>query len=185
MIVCRIIPGRHVYAVRRPFRKFVPMSGYRGHISAAIIFGVLLVFGLSYTAVAEAMPLEEKVLKGIIIIWLAVIFALFPDIDIKSKGQLLFYRLFFLLDVVLLLSGHYEEAALLGFLALLPILSRHRGWTHTVWAMMLIPLPILAGPMYFAKAPTTDGLPYYLGAVAGYLSHLIADGMLFRRRRRR
>lgn len=140
--------------------------------------------GLSFTQVAEAMPLEEKVLKGIIIIWLAVVFALFPDIDIKSKGQMLFYRLFFVLDLVLLLTNRYKEAALLGFLTLLPILSRHRGWTHTVWAMLLIPLPILAGPMYFTKTPTTEGLPFYLGAVAGYLSHLMADGMLFRRKRR-
>ncbi len=153
-------------------------------MATAVVFGVLLVGGLSFTSVAHAMPLPEKVLKGIIIIWLAVIFGLFPDIDIKSKGQLLFYRLFFVLDLVLLAAGQYREAALLGFLALLPILSRHRGWTHTVWAMVLIPLPILAGPMYFAKAPTTDGLPYYLGAVAGYLSHLVADGMLIRRRRR-
>lgn len=160
------------------------MAGYRGHISTAIIFGVLLVIGLSYTAVAEAMPLEEKVLKGLVVIWLAVVFALFPDIDIKSKGQLLFYRLFFLLDLVLLLAGRYMEAALLGFLTLLPILSKHRGWTHTVWAMLLVPLPILAGPMYFTKAPTTEGLPFYLGAVAGYMSHLMADGMLFRSKRR-
>lgn len=160
------------------------MSGYRGHISTAVIFGLLLVVGLSFTSVAAAMPLSEKVLKAVIIVWLAVVFALFPDIDIKSKGQLLFYRLFFLLDLILLLTSRFREAALLGFLTLLPILSKHRGWTHTIWAMLLIPLPILAGPMYFAKAPTTEGLPYYLGAVAGYLSHLLADGMLFRRRNR-
>jgi membrane-bound metal-dependent hydrolase YbcI (DUF457 family) len=160
------------------------MSGYRGHISTALLFGVVLVAGLSFTSVARAMSVPELLIKGLVIIWLAVLFALFPDIDIKSKGQLLFYRLFFLLDLGLLVLGRFQEAALLGFLALLPILSRHRGWTHSVWAMFLIPLPILAGPMYFARAPVLEGLPYYLGAVAGYLSHLVADGMLFRRRRR-
>jgi membrane-bound metal-dependent hydrolase YbcI (DUF457 family) len=160
------------------------MSGYRGHISTAVVFGLVVVVGLSFTSVAAAMPISEKIVKAFIIVWLAVIFALFPDIDIKSKGQLLFYRLFFVLDLILLLSGRFREAALLGFLTLLPILSRHRGWTHTIWAMLLIPLPLLAGPIYFAKAPTAEGLPYYLGAVAGYLSHLMADGMLFRRRSR-
>jgi membrane-bound metal-dependent hydrolase YbcI (DUF457 family) len=160
------------------------MAGYRGHISAAVIFGALLLVGLSFTQVAAVMTLPEKIIKSVIVVWLAIMFALFPDIDIKSKGQLLFYRLFFLLDLALLATGHFIEAALLGFLALVPILSRHRGWTHTVWAMLLIPLPILAGPIYLAKGPTTEGVPYYLGAVAGYLSHLIADGTLFRRRRR-
>ncbi|HVZ40611.1 MAG TPA: metal-dependent hydrolase [Candidatus Kapabacteria bacterium] len=157
------------------------MAGYRGHITLAVIFGALLVIGLAYSSIMAGASIEERVVKGAVIIWLAVIFALFPDIDIKSKGQLLFYRLFFLLDLLLLLGGRTEEAALLGFLALIPILSRHRGWTHTVWAMLLIPLPILAGPIYFAKASTAVGLPYYLGAVSGYLSHLIADGTIRRR----
>lgn len=160
---------------------FDAVAGYRGHITLAVIFGALLVLGLAYSSISVGASLEERVVKGIVIVWLAVIFALFPDIDIKSKGQLLFYRLFFLLDLLLLLGGRTQEAALLGFLALVPILSRHRGWTHTVWAMILVPLPILAGPMYLAKASTTVGLPYYLGAVAGYLSHLIADGTIRRR----
>jgi hypothetical protein len=161
------------------------MSGYRGHISTAVLFGLLLVVGLSFTSVAMAMPVPERLLKAAAIVWLAVLFALFPDIDIKSKGQMLFYRLFFLFDLILLVAKRFEEAALLGFLALIPILSRHRGWTHTIWAMLLIPSPILAGPMLLTKTSTLIGLPYYLGAVAGYLSHLMADGMLFKRRGRR
>jgi membrane-bound metal-dependent hydrolase YbcI (DUF457 family) len=161
------------------------MAGYRGHITTGVVFGGLVAVGLGSTSLAAAMPVEEKVVKGVVIVWLAVLFSLFPDIDIKSKGQLLYYRLFFLLDLLLLVAGRFEEAALLGFLALLPIISRHRGWTHTLWAMILIPLPILAGPMYLSKATFSDGLPYYLGAVAGYLSHLLADGMVFRRRRSR
>jgi membrane-bound metal-dependent hydrolase YbcI (DUF457 family) len=161
------------------------MAGYRGHISTGVIFGGLLVVGLGYTSLAAAMPMEERVLKGVVIVWLAVLFSLFPDIDIKSKGQLLYYRLFFLLDLLLLVAGRFEEAALLGFLALLPIISRHRGWTHTLWAMLLIPLPILIGPMYISNSTATEGLPYYLGAVAGYLSHLLADGMVFRKRGRK
>jgi hypothetical protein len=158
------------------------MAGYKGHISIAVIFGLLLVVGLAFTKAAALMPLPDRILHAIIILWLAVIFALFPDIDIKSKGQMLFYRLFFLLDIVLLWSKHLTEAALLGFLAMLPILSRHRGWTHTVWAMLLIPLPILVGPVYFAGLPVAATLPFYLGSVAGYLSHLVADGMVFRKR---
>lgn len=158
------------------------MPGYRGHISVALLFGILLVAGLSLTAAAVAMPLGEKVIKGVVVIWIAVLFGLFPDVDIKSKGQLLFYRLFFVLDIVLLVGKHYQEAAFLGFLALLPILSRHRGWTHTLWAMLLIPLPILLGPIYLSREPNAEGLPYYLGAVVGYFSHLVADGMIFRRR---
>lgn len=158
------------------------MAGYRGHISIAVVFAVVLLVALSFTSLAIAMTLPQKLLSAIVILWIAVLFGLFPDVDIKSKGQLLFYRLFFVLDVILLLTERYQEAAFLGFLAMIPILSRHRGWTHTVWAMLLVPSPILLGPMYFAGEPVLDGLPYYLGALAGYLSHLVADGMVFQRR---
>lgn len=156
------------------------MAGYKGHISAGVFFGAAMVAGLAFSPLAESLTLEQKLVKGIVVLWLAVVFALFPDVDIKSKGQVLFYRVFVLLDIVLLVFAYYVEAALLGFLALLPIISRHRGWTHTFRAMFLVPSPILLVPMYLAKEPVLDGLPFYLGAVAGYLSHLVADGMLFR-----
>lgn len=159
------------------------MAGYRGHISIAFLFGVALVIGLGYSSLAVGMPTEERLVKGIGMVWLAVVFALFPDIDIKSRGQLLFYRLFFLFDLFLLLAGRFQEAAVLGFLTLVPVLSRHRGWTHSLWAMILVPSPILLAPMYLARTSTLEGLPYYLGAVAGYFSHLVADGTLRRKRR--
>ncbi len=147
-----------------------------------MLFGVLLVAGLGFTPLIDGLELSVIVVQGVIVLWIAVLFALFPDVDIKSKGQLLFYRIFLLLDLFLLIEEYYVEAALLGFLAMIPIVSRHRGWTHSSLAMVLVPSPILLGPMYLARAPVLDGLPFYLGAVAGYLSHLVADGVLFRRR---
>ena len=160
------------------------MAGYKGHITAGAIFGIILIAGLAFTPLAASLPLEQKLIKGVVVLWLAILFALFPDVDIKSKGQLLFYRIFILLDLLLLLKKFYIEAALLGFLAMLPIISKHRGWTHTFWAMIVIPSPILLGPMYLAKEPVLDGLPFYLGAVAGYFSHLVADGMVMKKVRR-
>lgn len=161
------------------------MPGYRGHIAAGVLFGLLLLVGLAFSPLVRGMEPVSLVVHAVIVLWLAVLFALFPDVDIKSKGQLLFYRIFILLDLLLLIQKYYVEAALLGFLAMLPIISRHRGWTHTIPAMILVPSPILLGPMYLAKEPVLDGLPFYLGAVAGYLSHLLADGVLFRSLRRR
>ncbi len=161
------------------------MPGYRGHIIAGTVFGLLLLVGLAFSPLARGLEPVPMLVHGIVILWLAILFALFPDVDIKSRGQVLFYRIFFVLDLLLLIQKFYVEAALLGFLAMLPIISRHRGWTHTIPAMILVPAPILLGPMYLARAPVLDGLPFYLGAVAGYLSHLVADGMLFRSLKRR
>jgi hypothetical protein len=158
------------------------VASHRGHISLAIVFGAALVAALASTATAAAMSFRERAVTAVGVVSVGVLFALFPDVDIKSRGQMLFYRLFVLVDAVLIVTGQFAAAAYFGLLALVPIVSRHRGWTHTYAAMLLVPAPILVAPMYLARAPVLDGLPYYLGAVAGYLSHLVADGMLFRRR---
>lgn len=162
------------------------MAGYRGHISTAVVVSGLMVGAVAISPLAASLSPAERLVKGSAVVWIAVMFSLFPDVDIKSKGQALFYRLVFALDCVLLAAGRYLEAALLGLLALIPILSRHRGWTHTLWAAVLVPAPILAAPAYLAQSNATsavvDALPYYLGAVVGYVSHLVTDGTLSRYR---
>jgi len=120
----------------------------------------------------------------------AILAALWPDVDITSQGRKLFYRLFFVLDLYLIVTEAWQAAALLGLFAILPGLGRHRGWTHRLWAALLVPVPIIIVPLFiraggtFARTPDYthlgQGLPYYLAAVVGYLSHLAADGMLGR-----
>ena len=102
-------------------------------------------------------------------------FALWPDVDIKSKGQKLFYIIFFLTDLYLIFSSQFKISAFFGLIIILPILSKHRGWTHTYLAMLLIPSPILFYPMLSVGSIDFIGFPYYLAAITGYLSHLILD----------
>ena len=104
--------------------------------------------------------------------------ALFPDTDTDSKGQNLFYAIMVVLDIAFMIKGMYRWAAVLGFCAMLPALGRHRGWTHTWWAMALVPLPILLLPMIFFDQPLLRPLPFYLSAVSGYFSHLLLDKIL-------
>ena len=88
----------------------------------------------------------------------AVLFGLFPDIDTNSKGQDIFYGVAFLADILLIYDGRIMAAAFLGLLAMTPILSHHRGWTHSKPAMILVPSPIVLVPYFynhriFATAP--------------------------------
>ncbi len=105
----------------------------------------------------------------------ALMGALFPDTDTDSKGQNLFYLILVILDLAFMIKGMYRWAAVLGFCAMLPALGRHRGWTHTWWAMLLVPLPILLLPVVFYDQPVWRLLPFYLSAVIGYFSHLLMD----------
>ncbi|MDE0317173.1 MAG: metal-dependent hydrolase [Candidatus Poribacteria bacterium] len=139
---------------------------------------------------------------------IALLFGLWPDVDIKSKSQQIFYTVLFVLNTSLILFlQRYLEAALLGLFAMLPILSKHRGWTHSKISMILLPGVFLVIPIYVAypnwgtgwkelsdlfdsllkweSLPDTlqNGLAFYLAGLIGYASHLYLDGILFRSRK--
>lgn len=160
------------------------MAGYRGHLTGATVFFVVYLLGLFYTVSLDALYARfstfELVAYPIALFGLCLMFGLWPDVDTNSKGQDLFYGLFFLVDVVLISTRHFQEAAYLGLFAILPVVGKHRGWTHTWWAMVLIPSPLLILPYLFFPDRPLSGLPFYGAALVGYMSHLVMDGMPLR-----
>ena len=137
----------------------------------------------------------------------AVLFGLWPDVDIKSKSQKIFYSVLFAVNLVLIVFlQKYLESALLGLFAMLPIMSKHRGWTHARITMILLPGVFLLIPIYSAHSEwATDGnlvdlfkavaewdgltdtlrsgVPFYVASFIGYASHLHLDGILIRSRK--
>ena len=61
-----------------------------------------------------------------------------------------------------------------------PLFGKHRGWTHSRAAMVLLPSPLLFAPLLTGGEAVWVGLPLYASAVTGYASHLYKDGLLFR-----
>jgi hypothetical protein len=170
------------------------MSGYKGHITAGAVY-----YGVLATAALVVLPTVAGTNSSVFAqnwwdipaqLAVAVLAALWPDVDTASQGRKLFYRLFLAFDIYCIVRGAWEAAAFIGLLAILPAIGKHRGWTHRVWAAVVVPLPILIVPLYMA--PNSDwrtrpdfariivGFPYYLAAVIGYVSHLGADGLLGR-----
>lgn len=146
------------------------MPGYKSHFG----FGAFLTsLGVGASIWLEWWsPSWEQVVTCVV---LGALFSLFPDVDTDSKGQNTFYGILCVLNLAFLIKGLYKWSAILGFLAMLPALGRHRGWTHTWWAMLLTPFILLILPFIFFKTPFVFLLPYYLAAVLGYLSHLLLD----------
>lgn len=146
------------------------MPGYKAHLAG----------GMVLTAASVALSMYKgwfdfNVLEISALLFIGSLGALFPDVDTDSKGQNLFYFLLVSLDLSLMIKKYYKWAAILGFMAMLPALGKHRGWTHTLWAMVLVPAPILVLPMIFYKIALIKLLPFYLAAVIGYFSHLLLD----------
>ena len=160
------------------------MPGYKGHlvggtVAAGIYVGLLETRPLGGSVRNTAGLLSEwQMLVGLLVI--ALLFALWPDIDTKSKGQNIFFGLAFTADMLLITSGRLEAAAYLGLLAMTPILSKHRGWTHSKIAMLLVPLPIVIVPYLYRPNVLTPAVILYGAAVVGYFSHLLLDGLIFK-----
>ncbi|HEX7962961.1 MAG TPA: metal-dependent hydrolase [Candidatus Saccharimonadales bacterium] len=158
------------------------MSGWKGHIAGAIAVNTAYVAAvkvLPHTRVLDRPDItlqDWQLLIGLFVI--AVLFGLFPDVDTNSMGQNIFFGIAFVAEIVLIATGKFEPAAYLGLLAMTPIVGKHRGWTHSKIAMVLVPSPILIIPYLHNQHVWTLGLLIYGAAVAGYFSHLLLDGLV-------
>jgi membrane-bound metal-dependent hydrolase YbcI (DUF457 family) len=148
------------------------MPGYRGHLNGGLIAGSLAIGAT--TALLGNLAFDLLQTAGLF--GFCLLGALFPDIDTDSKGQNLFYSGLILIDGVLIYLEFYFWASWLGLIAMLPALGHHRGWTHTWWAMFLVPLPILIIPYLFFRGDGMDTfLGLYVAFALGYFSHLLLD----------
>lgn len=159
------------------------MPGYKGHIAGAVVVNTAYVTAVKTfhpQTISDTANLlsQTEMLAGLFVI--AILFGLWPDVDTNSKGQDIFYGLAFVADVLLLTSGRVEAAAILGLLAMTPILGKHRGWTHSKLAMALVPSPFLIVPYVYRPEILHVALLIYGAAFFGYFSHLLLDGRIVR-----
>src|SRR5437870_4873105 len=130
------------------------MPGYKGHLVGGVIAFGLLFFGITTVFVPEASPftIGEWFL-------FALAGALFPDIDVKSKGQKYFYYVVLMCLVVLAVRQEFEMLTCFSFIVITPMLARHRGIFHNprfviampliVWIIVAMVAPITAKPLLF------------------------------------
>lgn len=159
------------------------MSGYKGHIAGGLAINTVYLAGVRLLPGEMLqrwdLSLQDwQLIVGLYVV--AVLFALFPDVDTNSMGQNIFFGIAFIAEILLILAGKFEPAAYLGLLAMTPVVGKHRGWTHSKLAMVLVPLPIVVVPYLHNHYVWTLGLVIYGAAVAGYFSHLLLDGLIIR-----
>lgn len=145
------------------------MPGYKGHLAGGfIVYGALIFLICHYWMQPSLITAAE---------WLLFLLAgsLFPDVDVKSKGQHLVYAVLFAVLSILLLHGCYKIVAIVGVASLLPMLVKHRGLFHN-------PLFLIALPLALALV-AAQCMPDYSNAIAadafffiiGALVHIALD----------
>jgi len=143
------------------------MPGYKQHVAGGVVVWAVLLymvrtFNPSVATIAE---------------WLCFALAgsLFPDIDIKSKGQKVFYWALLVIFVVLIALGKTPLLIVLSIMSLVPMLVNHRGLFHRVWFVVGFPM-LVAGGLCLVL-PDCSRLIMFdaLFFVVGALSHVWLD----------
>ena len=144
------------------------MPGYKAHIVGGVVTFAVISFVLNN----YLQPLPAVAFQ-----WLGatVLGALFPDVDIKSKGQGIFYKGMLVCLVLLLWKRQAYLFVIMSFLALVPVLVRHRGLFHQVWFVVIMPLGIafVAGQSFPVQSVLLLQTACFFSA--GAISHLTLD----------
>ena len=168
------------------------MSLYRNHaVTGVSVYGAFYLVAFVAVAVLKLKfnyslpyPIITTDLASLLACFFIAFFSsIFPDVDTKSRAQILFYRLIFLVEVALMLRRKFETAAILGLFAITPLLGGHRGWTHSRMAMLFVPSLFILIPSLIGGGFILEGLPFSIASFIGYVSHLYRDGRLFGRKR--
>ena len=132
--------------------------------------------------------------KALIALFLITCFmALFPDLDLPSIQQRWFYRVILVVLAVLFLLRQSEMFALVTILVLLPVIHKHRGWTHWYITPFFIAIMMAMIFEYERSAQSwfggfsIDNVLQYLktywifviGCVLGHYTHLLLDSKYF------
>jgi len=143
------------------------MPGYKGHLIGGVATYAVGLYLLNSMSPSYATMGE----------WLLCVLAgaLFPDIDIKSKGQKLFYRFLLILFAFLLVSQRYQLLIFISIIAIVPMIVRHRGLFHKLW--FVVGFPLLLALCLGAYFPIYRTVLLYdvLFFIAGAVSHLWLD----------
>lgn len=140
------------------------MPGYRTHVVGGMCAAVAVML--------FCVPAPD-VLVGVERLCCACLGSLFPDVDIKSKGQRLFYLGVFAVALYLLLTGNKNGLGIVGILSLVPLVVRHRGIFHSPLFLLL-----LIGSIMLGSVPTSYGVAVWWDALffgIGAWSHVLLD----------
>jgi hypothetical protein len=152
------------------------MPGYKGHLA-----GGCVVYGLMLGILYGCLPYEDLAKYGssplIAMRWLicALAGSLFPDIDVKSKGQKYFYWVILAFFLVLIAQRQFRLLAASSIVAVFPMLVKHRGIFHKTWFVILAPLSLWM--LLVTYAPAYSQILFFdmLFFIVGALSHLWLD----------
>jgi hypothetical protein len=145
------------------------MPGYKGHlIGGAVAFAVAL-------CVVHSAGVYFNETQGLQ--WFASTLAgsLFPDIDVKSKGQNIFYKIILCLLLFMLFYDYHRPFITISVAAMVPMIVRHRGIFHRLWFVISFPVVLALFLVTFYPLYQSTIMYNSLFFMIGAISHLWLD----------
>ena len=146
------------------------MPSYKVHL----IGGVATYAGI--TAIASLTPLESfSTPFQLLLVGCALTGSIFPDIDIASRIQIIFFRIMFVTLPLLLFFKYFTSFVCMALLSISLVVIKHRTLTHRVWFLLL--LTVAGVSTVFIKHPAFTTLACMAGLhfFVGSISHIALD----------
>ena len=143
------------------------MSNYKGHLAGGLVAYIVAILILSLAQIGFSHQFQWFVatLAG----------ALFPDIDIRSKGQRLFLEIMVLLLIGCLFLHAYIPIVFLLICGLLPLVVPHRGIFHDLGFILALVSLVSLFLVLVVPENTTTILSTAAFFLLGACSHLVLD----------
>lgn len=144
------------------------MPNYKGHLTGGLVIGLICVYIISWW-----LPLSIGITLQLLLCGLFG--SLFPDIDTKSQGQLLSYRILAVVLLVLIIQQRTAIALACSAVGIVPLVVHHRGLFHRVWFITtLCAGVVLYAWLYWPVYASIVGLHTFFFFI-GALSHIWLD----------
>jgi len=174
---------------------------FKGHLVGGLVAGVSIIGIAQYSDflylnthavdffLQNPLNLEGDIAKAAGLFALTLFMSLFPDLDQTSIPQKWFFRVVFLLLVILFLINQLILFVIVTFFAIAPLLHKHRGWTHSWLTPFFISIFFAVLLEYFNSQASViksfsldriillfqDYWIYFLGCILGHYTHLMLD----------
>ncbi len=158
------------------------MPNHKTHLVAGLVCGLVL------TAMFKHFYPQSmnQIYNSFLYTSFALAGSLFPDIDIKSKIQLMFWPVATVFILIALATSQINLFMIISFFVFFIVLVGHRTITHQFWFVTLFPF-LLALYVIKIKAPKNIIFFCVIYFIVGAYSHIVLDRTMtyFKKKRRR
>jgi len=166
---------------------------FTGHVAGGALTGAIVASIAFYAGEKLGVPIPgdgmEKKIFIAMIFFTSIFFSVYPDLDRPSDMRSWFYRLLFVVLLVLVFRQEYQLVSLVAIIAIIPILGYEETSSHSAISVLLYPAFIL---VVYKAIPITDEFStswqiqkvidlfvdhvwLWLACMLGWASHLILD----------